>query len=172
MTKMLQRMRSWPLTRIDVQIALIFPGRISNCGQNMILANEETLLAEEIESKILFQQGLTVILSACNGARQKVGTRGQTSVARACLASGASCVVGALWKAGDQETFGLMRLMYAFLMAGLSVARAQRLAILDSVVYQHHRTKRFCQKRDLARGVQTRDQAHRSKGGGKVCDHF
>jgi len=123
------------------------------------------LSAEEIESKALFQKGSTVILSACNGARQKVG---QTSVARACLASGASCVVGALWNVGDQETFELMRLMYAFLMAGLSVARAQRLAILESIYRKRdqygHQLILTAQKRDLC--------AHRGKGGGLAFPPF
>jgi len=106
----------------------------------MILFNEETLSVEEVEAKVRFRKGATVILSACNGARQKLEKRGPTSFARAFFALGASCVVGTLWNVGDWTTFELMKLMYVFLMAGLSVAHAQRVAILQT--YQQH--QKYC----------------------------
>ena len=144
-----------------------FAGTISDDGQNMILANEKTLSAEDIQSKFRFRKGSSAVLSACTGARHKVDRGNPTNMARVFLVSGASCVEGALWQVEDQETIEWMQLMYAFLMADLAVARAQRLAILESKVYQQHRTGRFYYQQD-AHGY----KGHRGKGGGPIRPPF
>ena len=92
------------------------------------------LSMHHVQEHVRLRPGCKVVLSACNTACGRVGAgEGVLGMARAFFCAGAQTVVVSLWSVSDQSTKHLMGRFYAALKQGQSVARALRLAMLQSL---------------------------------------
>jgi hypothetical protein len=74
--------------------------------------------------------GATVVLSACDTGRGEIKAEGVVGLSRGFLLANASAAVVSLWSVDDGSTAALMRIKYAHLAKGCTVAQALRLAML------------------------------------------
>ena len=105
--------------------------------QSLVLAcdndgglDDGLLLARDIQDKVRFAAGCSVVLSACNSGRGEVRGEGVVGLSRAFFAAGASAVVVSLWSIPDDGTRALMDAFYFALKRGHTMPRALRAAML------------------------------------------
>ena len=93
-------------------------------------AKEINLTIDEIQRNIKLSGGATVVLSACNTALGLITAEGVLGMIRGFFVAGADATVASLWSVDDESTAWLMQFMYQYLVKGLSVPHALRLAML------------------------------------------
>ena len=92
---------------------------------------DDELTMQEIQNAVRLRAGATVFLSACNTGRGDIKAEGIVGLARGFLAVGAGSAVVSLWSVDDGSTAFLMRQAYKHLDAGMTVAQALRLAMIE-----------------------------------------
>jgi CHAT domain-containing protein len=93
-------------------------------------AKEINLPVAEIQRDVKLASGATVVLSACNTGRGQIKAEGVMGLTRGLFIAGAASTLVSLWSVDDGSTALLMQLMYQYLVHGLSVPHALRLAML------------------------------------------
>ena len=93
-------------------------------------AKEINLPVAEIQRDVKLASGATVVLSACNTGRGQIKAEGVMGLTRGLFIAGAASTVVSLCSVDDGSTVLLMQLMYQYLVHGLSLPRALRLAML------------------------------------------
>jgi CHAT domain-containing protein len=105
--------------------------------------------------------GATVVLSACNTGRGEIKAEGVVGLSRGFLLANASAAVVSLWSVDDGSTAALMRIKYAHLAEGCTVAQALRLAMLRLARRPPHKLGQK-QTRDRAAGAAPAPLSHAS----------
>jgi hypothetical protein len=92
------------------------------------VGDDGVLSSKELVSKLRLAPGSTVILSACNVARDAAA---MFELSRAFMSIGASAVLISMWSLMDESTCALMRRVYRHLGTGKALADALRCAMLQ-----------------------------------------